>query len=143
MDYSTFEREKIKYILNNLGGFTTIEINNLNNYHKNIDSFKNLAFIIMDISFPFETDGFNVLNDLRRNPDIKNTPIIIITKSNNSDYKKTALQYAVNDYIIKPYNVNRLESSISSILKIDRVDAYKVSNTNRIIMTYEDYITKN
>lgn len=142
LDYSAFEREKIKYILNNIGGFSTIEIENMNKYYNNVDNYTELAFIIMDLAFPFESDGFHILENLRRNSSTKNTPIIITTKTDNLEYKKTALQHAVNDYIIKPYSVKRLESSISSILKVDHVFTYKVSNKNKITMSYEDYIIK-
>ncbi len=65
-----------------------------------------------------------------------------MTKADNKNYRKTALDFNVRDYIIKPYRTQRLGNSIRSILKIDQSFKYNIDSANVITLSVEDYITK-
>lgn len=142
IDSSEFDREKTKCMLNTIGKFEIIEANHISQFNSMIKQLKGLILVIIDIVFPIEEDGFKVLELLRKRTDTKNVPIIIITKSSSPDTRKTALNYAVSDYIIKPYTISRLESSINYVVKLEKVFTYNLNSSNNIVMSLEDYITK-
>ncbi|OPZ94659.1 MAG: response regulator PleD [Firmicutes bacterium ADurb.Bin419] len=142
IDYSEYEREKAKITFDNIGEFQFIEIENLKMYYQIIHELNNLSLVIIDISFPSEKEGFEVISSLRKNVATSNTPIIIATKSDNLEYRNDALKFYVSDFIIKPYQTKRLENSIRSTLKIDLKFRYNLSSANVITMSVEDYIAK-
>lgn len=142
IDYSEYEREKVKINFDNIGDYQFIEINSLKTYNQVFQNLSNLSLIIIDISFPSEKEGFEVISSLRKNEFTANTPIIIITKSDNLEYKTHALKYSVSDFIIKPYQTKRLENSIKSTLKIKNKFRYNLDSANVITMSVEDYISK-
>jgi len=142
IDYSEYEREKIKITFDNFGEFQFIEVENINKYKQISENLPDLSLIIIDISFPSEREGFEVISSLRKNSSTANTPIIIVTKSDNIQYKDHALKFNVSDFIIKPYPPKRLENSIKSTLKIDNKFRYNLGSVNVITMSVEDYIAK-
>ena len=87
-------------------------------------------------------EGFKILSSLKAKPATSNTPVIVATKADNKNYRKTALDFNVRDYIIKPYRTQRLGNSIRSILKIDQSFKYNIDSANVITLSVEDYITK-
>lgn len=142
IDSSEYEREKIKITFDNIGDFQFIEISNTNIYNQNIQNFSGISLIIIDITFPSEKEGFEVISSLRKNSTTANTPIIIITKSDNIEYKSHALKFNVSDFILKPYQSKRLENSIKSTLKLKNQFRYNLDSANVITMSVEDYIAK-
>lgn len=142
IDYSEYEREKVKINFDNIGDYQFIEINSLKTYNQVFQNLSNLSLIIIDISFPSEKEGFEVISSLRKNEFTANTPIIIITKSDNLEYKTHALKYSVSDFIIKPYQTKRLENSIKSTLRIKNKFRYNLDSASVITMSVEDYISK-
>lgn len=142
VDYSQYEREKVKITFDNFGEFKFIEAENLTMYKQIIQNIPDLSLIIIDISFPSEIDGFDILSSLRRNSATANTPIIIITKSDNMQYKDHVHKFNVSDFIIKPYQTKRLENSIKSTLKIQNKFRFNLGTANVITMSVEDYIAK-
>jgi len=142
MDYSQYEREKIKITFENFGEFEFIEADNINKYKQIVQNLPELSLIIIDISFPSEREGFEIISSLRRYPSTANTPIIIITKSDNIQYKDHVLKFNISDFIIKPYQPKRLENSIKSTLKIQNKFRFNLGSANVITMSVEDYIAK-
>ena len=142
IDNSEYEREKIKIILENIGEFKFIELENLKQCDKAVKDLSKISLIIMDIAFPVEKDGFEVLSMLRKCSLTSSVPVIIVTKSDNSVYKQTALKYNVGDFVIKPYDTKRLENSIRSVMRIEQKFRYDFNSAHVITMSIEDYITK-
>lgn len=142
IDYSEYEREKVKITFDNIGEYQFVEIDNLDlYYHFDLDLY-NLSLIIIDIAFPTDKDGFEVISSLRKNKTTSNTPIIIMSKSDNIEYRSRALKFSVSDFIIKPYQTKRLENSIRSTLKIENKFNYNLDSASVITMSVEDYIAK-
>ncbi|TYQ16169.1 UNVERIFIED_CONTAM: Response regulator containing a CheY-like receiver domain and a GGDEF domain [Acetivibrio alkalicellulosi] len=142
IDYSEYEREKAKIAFDNIGEFEFIEVNNLQKFYNLSIKSKEISLLVLDLALPTQKEGFEVLSTLRKKPETSSVPAIILTKWDDSNYKRTALKFNVQDYIIKPYTTKRLESSIRSILKIDQSFSYNISSANVITMSIEDYITK-
>ena len=142
MDYSGFEIKKIKYILSSIGNFDFIEISDVNRFYSSFNELSNLTLIIMDLAFPTEKEGFSLLASIRNSSHLKDTPVIITSKSDNVEYRNAALKLLANDYIQKPYKPSRLESSVRSIIKIEKRFSYPVDESAKIIMSFEEYFAK-
>lgn len=142
IDYSEYEREKVKITFDNIGEFQFVEIDSLDLYYHIGQDLSNLSLIIIDIAFPSEKEGFEVISSLRKNTATSNVPIIIITKSDNIEYRSRALKFNVSDFVIKPYQTKRLENSIKSTLKIESKFNYNLDSASVITMSVEDYIAK-
>jgi PleD family two-component response regulator len=141
MDYSSYERQKVGHILDKIGSFNIVEVGGINQF--NLIDLEEIApkLILLDLSFPTENDGFDALKKIRsaKNNDI---PVIVITRSDKHELKTEALKYSVNDFIIKPYQVKRLESSIRSSVRISSSFHYDTARIEEIRMSFDDYINR-
>lgn len=73
------------------------------------------ALVILDVMLP-GMSGFEVLQNLREDPELKDTPVIMLTaKSRDSDLK-TGFSMRVDDYLSKPFKVSELMLRIENIL---------------------------
>lgn len=142
MDYSSYERQKVKHILEKIGSFETIEVSSLNQLKLLDISMHSLKLVIADISFPTEAQGFEALKLIREKRPDDEVPIIIATKADTSEHKNEALKYSVNDYIIKPYQVKRLENSIRGFVRLKSGFRYDTDGISEIKMTFDDYVVK-
>ena len=70
--------------------------------------------IVLDLMMP-RRSGFLVLERLRQNVDTQ-MPVIMITGNEGERHRKYAQLLGVNDYILKPFTMDRLLQSISKIL---------------------------
>ena len=142
LDYSSYERQKIKHILEKTGTFNVIEVSSSTQFKLlNLD-LENLRLIIMDLAFPSEQEGFEILKSIRSSEHAVNVPVIIVTRSDQLEYKTAALQYAVNDYIVKPFQVKRLESSVRSFVRLRDSFHYDTGEIGNITMSFDDYIIR-
>ena len=83
----------------------------LKKIEKNKDS---IDLIVMDLIIP-KMDGLSVLEELKKhNINIKS---IITTSMNQIDVITKCMEIGVNYYLLKPYNIEALESHIVSITK--------------------------
>jgi DNA-binding response OmpR family regulator len=73
-------------------------------------------FFILDLMMP-EPNGFEVCRMLRGDSDFAETPILIITASDDYDSKAIAYAAGANDYITKPFDQDELPERINSLLR--------------------------
>ena len=66
---------------------------------------------ILDLMMP-EPDGFKLCRMLRKEPDFRHTPIIIVTALNDTDSRIVAIGAGANDYLTKPFRLDELYTSI-------------------------------
>src|SRR3990172_3641153 len=71
--------------------------------------------IILDLMMP-DPDGFKVCRMLRADARFIFTPILIITALDDTDSRIVAYGAGADDYIIKPYNVEELTTTIKYLL---------------------------
>ena len=64
-----------------------------------------------------ERSGFPVLKNLKRNPRTKQIPVIIMTGNRDKDYLMEAIKLGVNDYVIKPPEMDDLARRIKKIFQ--------------------------
>ena len=74
------------------------------------------ALFILDLMMP-EPDGFKLCRMLRREPEFKHTPIIIVTALNDTDSRIVAIGAGANDYLTKPFRLDELYTSIKDHLE--------------------------
>lgn len=70
---------------------------------------------LIDLMMP-EIDGFQLCREIRKDPVLKNTPVIIITALTDEESKDIALGAGANDYITKPFTIDNLKTRINSLL---------------------------
>ena len=74
------------------------------------------ALFILDLMMP-EPDGFKLCRQLRKEPEFKSTPIIIVTALNDTDSRIVAIGAGANDYLTKPFRLDELYTSIKDHLE--------------------------
>ena len=67
--------------------------------------------ILMDLSLP-RIDGLTATRRIRRMPNLKGTPIIVITAHESADFQAAALASGCNEYVNKPIDFVELERLI-------------------------------
>ncbi|HUQ09320.1 MAG TPA: response regulator [Steroidobacteraceae bacterium] len=67
--------------------------------------------VLMDIMMP-EMDGFEAMQEIRKNPQLRDLPIIALTAKAMPDDQQRCLAAGANDYITKPIDVDKLVSLI-------------------------------
>lgn len=74
------------------------------------------SLILLDLMLPVK-DGFEVCKEVRRDPLISNTPIIMLTAKCEELDKILGLELGADDYITKPFSVRELIARVKAILR--------------------------
>lgn len=72
--------------------------------------------ILLDIMLP-EMDGFDVCKEMKKNKDIENIPIIMLTAKGDEFDKILGLELGADDYITKPFSVRELMARVKVVLR--------------------------
>lgn len=60
--------------------------------------------------------GFELLKQVRADASLKHIPFVLITAESKTENIIAAKQAGVNNYIVKPFNVNTLKEKLSAVL---------------------------
>lgn len=71
--------------------------------------------IISDILMPIE-DGLSMLKQLKKRPELQNTPIFMLTAKHAEETKIECLSLGANDYIEKPFSLEFLKWKVVNML---------------------------
>ena len=71
---------------------------------------------VIDLMMP-DIDGFQLCRLIRDDPVVKRPPIIIITALTDEDSRMVALGAGANDYLTKPFSIDKLKSRIHALLE--------------------------
>ncbi len=75
--------------------------------------------VLLDLMMP-DMDGWEVYQQMKADPDMKDIPVIVVTAKAQSIDKVLGLHIAkVDDYVTKPFGPQELVDSISRVLGID------------------------
>jgi len=69
--------------------------------------------ILMDVNMP-DMDGFAVMRELKRDADIKNIPVVLITSKSQKADKMWAQMQGASGYVTKPYTSDQILEQIRS-----------------------------
>jgi two-component system cell cycle response regulator len=76
------------------------------------------SLIILDYNMPV-MDGVMMLQQLRQNPEIQATPVIMLTAESNPKIISTVARLGVRDYIVKPFQEDLLLAKINKIVSLE------------------------
>ncbi|MFT3796715.1 response regulator [Flavobacterium sp.] len=74
--------------------------------------------IFLDLNMP-RKNGFECLDEIRRDPKLKNIPVVIFSTSSNNDIVNRTYQQGANYYICKPQSYTLLKRTIQTVLSFD------------------------
>lgn len=90
--------------------------------------------VLLDIMLP-DKDGIEVLKRIRRNPDMKKTPVIMVTAKTSEIDKVKGLDNGADDYITKPFGIMELISRVKAVLRrINQVEEEKYMSLRDITL---------
>src|SRR3989304_7027334 len=72
--------------------------------------------ILMDIMMP-QMDGFETFKEIRKEPDLKDTPIIMLTALSDPQNMEKALAIGAADYIEKPFSPSDVIARIKKVVE--------------------------
>ena len=75
---------------------------------------KRYALVISDWNMEPMT-GYDLLKEIRNDPDLANTPFIMVTAESKTDNVIAAKTAGVDNYIVKPFNAQTLKSKIETV----------------------------
>lgn len=77
---------------------------------------KNIDLILLDILMP-NMDGYEVLENLKGDPETRLIPVIMLTAVHEMDSVVRCFELGADDYLTKPYNIPFVRSRIASCLR--------------------------
>jgi CheY-like chemotaxis protein len=73
------------------------------------------ALVLLDINMP-DLNGYDVCTAIKKNPDLKETYIIMVTAQADRADKEQAKEVGADDYIVKPYDIQMLRGKVEKHL---------------------------
>lgn len=73
--------------------------------------------ILLDLLMP-EVDGFEVLRQVRENPETASIRVVILSALNSTDDIVKGYQYGANDFITKPIIMEKLVNCVATQLQL-------------------------
>ena len=70
--------------------------------------------ILLDINMP-RMDGHEVLQEIKKDPELRLIPVIMMTASSSTDDIKRSYDHHANLYIVKPLSIAEFEDTMNTI----------------------------
>lgn len=86
--------------------------------------------ILLDIMMPF-LNGYEVCRKLRENPELKDTPIVLLSAKAQNYEIGEGLQAGATDYLIKPFIPRELAAKVKQILGEGNTKSTSGQRTNQ------------
>ncbi len=71
--------------------------------------------VLLDIMMP-NVDGYQTLNFIRSQKDLKETKVIFLTAKNKASDIEKGLQLGADKYLIKPFSIKKIVSEVNDVL---------------------------
>lgn len=72
------------------------------------------AVVLLDLKMP-RVDGCEVLRQIRADPHLRTTPVVILTSSEEESDLARSYQLGANAYVVKPVDFNTFVSAVSEL----------------------------
>ena len=73
------------------------------------------GLILLDLNLP-RMSGIEFLENMRKDPELQEIRIIVLTSSNEPRDRAAAFKYEVDDYIVKPHSFEEFNRVIATVL---------------------------
>jgi chemotaxis family two-component system response regulator Rcp1 len=73
--------------------------------------------ILLDLNLPFK-NGYEVLTEIKQDPQLKNIPVVILTTSNRSEDILRTYNLGADFYLVKPADIDQFNGLVKSIEKL-------------------------
>lgn len=93
--------------------------------------------IISDVMMPI-MDGFELLEQLRMDEELKYIPTIFLTALSDMEDRLKGLRIGVNDYVVKPFNTDELLIRIQNLLEFSEMRRERVKYDRNIPFSVSD-----
>lgn len=113
-DFSTMRRI-IKNILKEIGYSNVDEADDGSTALEKLKG-GNIDFVVTDWNMP-NMPGIELLKAIRQSPELKHTPVLMVTAEAAKENVITAVQAGVNNYIVKPFTAAALKERIDLIIE--------------------------
>jgi DNA-binding response OmpR family regulator len=87
----------------------------------------NVDLVLLDLRLPGR-DGWSVLREIRRTPELSSLPVIVLTAIAETIQRKKTLRMGANRYLIKPLSAQSLSKTISGVLH-EKSTQYEAAGT--------------
>ncbi len=74
------------------------------------------ALVLLDLNLP-RMSGIDFLQELRRDPKLRDLKVIVLTSSNEPNDRAAAFRYEVEDYIVKPHSFEAFAEAVQMVIK--------------------------
>ena len=111
-DFATMRRI-IKNILRQIGFTNIIEADDGSTALPILEK-DNIDLVITDWNMP-KMSGLELLKAIRSNPNLKDTPVLMVTAEAKKENVLLAIKAGVNNYIVKPFTPEVLKEKIEKI----------------------------
>jgi len=74
------------------------------------------GFVVSDWNMPNMT-GIDLLRAIRADPDLKDTPVLMVTAETEKQIVVDAIQAGVNNYVVKPFTPQVFEEKMNKIFE--------------------------
>lgn len=130
-------REIESFALKN-SGYHVLDYSNAKDFYRAVKEKKPDA-VLLDIMLPDE-DGMEILQKLRKNPETKRLPIIMVTAKSTELDRVKGLDSGADDYIVKPFGVMELISRVKALLRRSMGEAQeKILQVDEIVLDDEKH----
>ena len=72
------------------------------------------AVILLDLKMP-RLDGIGVLKEIKKDPDLKLIPVVMVTSSREETDLLQSYKLGVNAYVVKPVDFNKFTAAIKQL----------------------------
>jgi two-component system chemotaxis response regulator CheY len=74
------------------------------------------GFMVSDWNMP-NMDGLDLLKAVRKDPELKGLPVLMVTAEAEKDKVVTAIQAGVNNYVVKPFTAEVFKEKMDRIFE--------------------------
>jgi len=74
-----------------------------------------VALVLLDLRLP-GPDGWSVLREIKRNPELTKIPVVVLTAIAESTQRRKTLRMGAAKYLIKPLSAHHLSQTITDTL---------------------------
>ncbi len=89
--------------------------------------------IFLDLNMP-RKNGFECLDEIRRDPKLKNIPIVVFSTNSNNDVVDRTYSQGANYYICKPQSFQTLKKTIEIVLSLNAVQLQQQPIRDRFVI---------